>query len=126
MQFLPQDLTLDRLHGSYEVNINDLKCTICQNVLWQPIACQNCEVAYRLACINQWLAIRPGECRNGCQKFLERQCPRFIMQQLGRLQFNCAYSSQGCDQVHYTSRKNEKNFIDIIRILLSLIEDYSI
>ena len=105
MEFSPQSLTVERLHGSYEVNINDLKCSICKNVLWQPIACQNCEVANCLACINQWLADYPGRCRNGCQKFLERQCPRFIMQQLIRLQFKCAYASQGCDQVYDTSKK---------------------
>ncbi|CAF4242222.1 unnamed protein product, partial [Rotaria sp. Silwood2] len=99
MESIQHGLPIERIDGSCEFDINDLKCNICANILWQPIACKNCETAFCSTCINQWLAENSGICRNECQEFLQRQCPRLIMQQLARLHFKCVNALYGCDQV---------------------------
>ncbi|CAF3329917.1 unnamed protein product [Rotaria socialis] len=99
MESVQPGLSVDRIQGHCELDINDLKCDICTKILWQPVACRNCEVAFCSTCINQWLAQNSGVCRKNCREFVQRSCPRFIVQQLSRLQFTCQNSLQGCDQV---------------------------
>ncbi|CAF1611576.1 unnamed protein product [Rotaria sp. Silwood1] len=99
METVHLGLPVERIDGACEFEINDLKCNICKNVLWQPIACKNCEIAFCSTCINQWLAENSGICRNDCREFVQRQCPRLIVQQLSRLHFKCENSPHGCEQV---------------------------
>ncbi|CAF3953833.1 unnamed protein product [Rotaria magnacalcarata] len=99
MESVQPGLSVDRIEGHCEMDINDLKCDICTKILWQPVACRTCEVAFCSGCINQWLAQNSGVCRKNCREFVQRSCPRFIVQQLSRLQFKCQNSLQGCDQI---------------------------
>lgn len=94
-----EGLSIERIKGAHELDLNDLKCDICKQILWQPVACKNCEIPFCSTCINQWATNNSESCRNNCQEFIQRPCPRFIIQQLARLHFKCANSSHGCDQV---------------------------
>ena len=92
-------LPSSRVRAPPSVNIDHLKCSICHDVLWKPVACQSCETPFCSTCINRWLANNPSRCPNQCERYTERKCPPFIAKLLAELQTVCVYQSRGCQQV---------------------------
>jgi len=91
-------LSSERVRGP-PVNVDLLACSICQDVLWKPVACQSCETPFCSSCINRWLTNNPNKCPNRCETFTERKCPPFIAALLAQLPITCFYQSKGCQKV---------------------------
>ncbi|CAF0772257.1 unnamed protein product [Adineta ricciae] len=79
--------------------MNDIHCsTICENVLWKPVSCQQCETHFCLKCITKWLEKNPNQCPLRCDTFVQRPCSKFIARQLAKLQIVCVYQPNGCNE----------------------------
>ncbi len=91
-------LSSNRVCGPPGVNIIDLECNICHDILWKPVACQTCETPFCSACVNQWVNSN-SNCPNGCKVYIERKCPPFVTKLLAHLQTTCFYQSKGCPEV---------------------------
>lgn len=89
----------ERIRGPSGINLNDLECCICRDLLWKPIACQTCETPFCASCINQWLSNNPNKCPNRCETFIERKCPPFVAKLLAQLQVICLYQMNGCKEI---------------------------
>lgn len=93
-------LASERVQHPTDIDLNDLHCsTICENVLWKPVSCQQCETHFCTSCINKWLLKNPHQCPLRCDSFIQRPCSRFIAKQLAKLQITCIYESNGCNKV---------------------------
>ena len=92
-------LSSSRVSGSSATSIDLLECSICQELLWKPVACQFCETPFCSACINKWLASNPKTCPNRCESYIERRCPPIIAKLLSQLQINCSNQDSGCPEV---------------------------
>ncbi|CAF1247441.1 unnamed protein product [Rotaria sordida] len=93
-------LATERVQCSTTTDLNDLVCsTICENILWKPVACQQCETHFCSMCIRQWLNKNSNQCPMRCDKFIERSCSKFIAKRLAQLQIICIYQPNGCNEV---------------------------
>ena len=93
-------LITERVRSSIDVDLNDVHCsTICENVLWKPVSCQQCETHFCLMCIRKWLEKNPNQCPLRCDTFVQRPCSKFIARQLAKLQIVCIYQPNGCIEV---------------------------
>jgi hypothetical protein len=110
------------LHG---VILDDVQCEICHDLLWKPISCDMCESLFCAAGIRRWLAENPNKCPNRCESFVEHKCPRFVRQQLARLQLACKYEATGCTQVrNQCSRELITRFLRVFRSLAMTLLNY--
>lgn len=96
---LESKLSLDRIHALVGVDVDDITCTICRNILWKPIACQLCETPFCTICITKWLNQSQHVCPMRCSKFIQRSCPKFVLNKLSKLQMVCCYHLSGCKEV---------------------------
>ena len=93
-------LVIERVQRSAQLDLSELHCsTICENILWKPVACQQCETHFCLMCIQKWLSKNPNQCPMRCNGFIERPCSKFIIRQLARLEVICIYQTNGCNEV---------------------------
>lgn len=93
-------LASERIQSAAQVDLNELTCsTICENILWKPVSCQQCETHFCLMCIRKWLHKHPNQCPMRCASFVERPCSKFVARQLAKLQITCAYQPNGCQEV---------------------------
>lgn len=92
-------LTNERVQCSTPIDLNELQCsTICENILWKPVACQHCETHFCLSCIEKWLRKNPNQCPMRCESYIQRPCSKVIARQLAKLQVICIYQSNGCNE----------------------------
>ncbi|CAF1017321.1 unnamed protein product [Adineta steineri] len=98
METKSQNSLLNRIQVTSGVNVEDLECIICTNLLWKPIACNNCDGLYCSECIKSWLVQSPGNCPQ-CQNYAERRCSPFVIKQLAKLQFACINQPNGCPEI---------------------------
>jgi hypothetical protein len=94
-----ESISSSRVRGPPSANVDFLECSICQDLLWKPVACQSCETPFCSTCINRWLTNNPKKCPNHCETYIERKCPPFIVKLLAQLQISCSYEEQGCKEV---------------------------
>ena len=81
---------------------SELLCTICQNILWKPVACFTCQNTFCANCIQTWISKQiscptvtcPFHCR-----FQEKRAPPILNSFLSRLQISCAYAPNGCREI---------------------------
>lgn len=93
-------LASERVRCSTIIDLHDLHCsTICEDVLWKPVACQQCETHFCLKCILKWLEVNPNQCPLRCESFVQRSCSKFIARQLAKLHIICIYHPNGCNEV---------------------------
>ena len=93
-------LATERIQSAANVDLSDLHCSaICENVLWKPISCQQCETLFCSRCITKWLTENPNRCPLRCENFIQRTCSKFIVKQLSKLQVTCIYQPNGCSEV---------------------------
>ncbi|CAF1214819.1 unnamed protein product [Adineta steineri] len=87
--------------GQYSGLGSELICSICHNVLWKPVACSTCENAFCVKCIRSWTDKQidyRATCPFNCV-FKEKRVPPILNSLLSKLQFYCAYASNGCEQL---------------------------
>ncbi|CAF3544075.1 unnamed protein product [Rotaria sp. Silwood1] len=79
-----------------------LICSICQNILWKPVACVTCENAFCRGCIQTWAnkqkQPRQVTCPFNCM-FQEKRAPPILNILLSKLRIYCVYAPNGCGQV---------------------------
>jgi len=115
--YYDHDVGTDRIQNPSEIDIEDIQCTICSNVLWKPVACQSCETPFCSTCISRWIEKNPNVCPMKCDGYKERACPRFVIKQLAKAQFFCIHRSNGCNQVNYLHTHAQKfTFLVLKRI----------
>ncbi|CAF1344006.1 unnamed protein product [Adineta steineri] len=98
METKPQNSLLKRIQGTSGADVEDLECIICTDLLWKPIACNNCDSLYCSQCIKNWLVKSPENCPH-CQNYAERRCSPFVIKQLAKLQFACINQPNGCPEI---------------------------
>jgi hypothetical protein len=93
-------LATERVRCSTAIDLHDLHCsTICEDILWKPVACQQCETHFCSKCIAKWLDVNPNQCPLRCDNFIQRPCSKFIARQLAKLEVICIYQPNGCAEV---------------------------
>ncbi|CAF3296634.1 unnamed protein product [Rotaria socialis] len=93
------ELSVERIRGPPTIDFDDITCLICTNIVWKPVACQTCETPFCSTCIIKWLSRSEDACPMRCDKFIQRSCPRFILNKLSKLQITCIYQMNGCKEV---------------------------
>lgn len=77
----------------------ELLCSICQNVLWKPVACATCENSFCVSCLRTWTNKQKlsgnAACPFNC-KLKEKRAPPILNSFLSKLQIRCAYAPNGC------------------------------
>jgi len=89
----------NRVQGLSRIDLDDICCPICHNLLWKLVACQSCETHFCLAYINQWLETNPRKCPMRCDRYIERPRSRSIIKQLAKLKIDCIHQPNGCEEV---------------------------
>ena len=77
----------------------ELICSICQNILWKPVACARCENAFCGECIRTWLDTNKQVGKKTCPfhcHFQEKRPPPILNSLLSKLRIGCAYAPKGC------------------------------
>ncbi|CAB3999615.1 E3 ubiquitin- ligase NRDP1 [Paramuricea clavata] len=76
-------------------------CSICYNVLKEPMMCSNNEHIFCRGCITEHLTVNSHTCPE-CNEDLTietlRRAPRLVNNYLSELKINCSYSSRGCSE----------------------------
>jgi hypothetical protein len=76
-------------------------CSICYNVLKEPMMCRNNEHIFCRGCITEHLTVNSHTCPE-CNEDLTvetlRRAPRLVSNYLSELKINCTYSSRGCQE----------------------------
>ncbi len=90
---------------------DELLCTVCRNVVWKPVYCNQCACIFCYKCRPQtgffsristfFGAERPRHGRNNCDNFEEVQVPTRITTGLSKLRVRCAYEQNGCRMLLY-------------------------
>ena len=76
-------------------------CSICYNVLKEPVMCRNNEHIFCRGCITIHLTENSRKCPECNEKLTVetlRQAPRLVNNYLSELRINCDYSSRGCHE----------------------------
>ncbi|CAF0796128.1 unnamed protein product [Adineta steineri] len=64
-------LASERVESSTDIDLSDVHCsTICENILWKPVSCQQCETHFCSKCITKWLTKNPNQCPLRCDSFV--------------------------------------------------------
>ncbi|CAF1477592.1 unnamed protein product [Adineta steineri] len=92
-------LAPDRVRNPSGTHLEDLNCLICHNILWKPVACQQCKAYFCSACIRKWLTDGRIDCPLGRETYIERACSRLVNTPLSKLQIACIYESNGCREI---------------------------
>ena len=102
----PEKSLSERVKDKAGANLDDLECSICDDLVWKPIACTHCEMSFCSKCIRPWLAANPAVCPNRCPSFVERRCPPITVRQLARLQLTCENLPNGCEKVRFNLKRS--------------------
>ena len=110
--YLP-GISQDRITNSkdYQKQIERLTCSICLHVLWKPVCCSICQIAYCDACITKWINNNNNlKCPNKCL-FIKSKASPYLNQILSDLTIKCRYSNLGCKEIFYYDEieKHEKS-----------------
>ena len=97
---LEPQLPLDRVQ-SIDLVREVVQCCLCHGLLWQPVACENCETPFCSKCIQTIHAIK-SESVSRSHRFLlykERRCPQSITHILTNLKITCRYKPNECTEI---------------------------
>lgn len=89
----------------------ELICTICLEIVFDPVMCSNCENLFCKVCIKRLLS-KTNKCPNQCQ-FSEKEKNIMLKKLLNRIEFKCMYFKCGCTAlVSYADFLNHINKCD--------------
>ena len=88
-------------HSRFEKDVDEnFHCSICYNVLKEPMMCRNNEHVFCLPCISEHLKVNSQTCPE-CNEHLSDDTlrrPRVLNNYLSKLKINCDYASRGCPE----------------------------
>jgi hypothetical protein len=64
-------LLSNRIPDSTQIDIQDLLCSICLDIVWQPIVCGSCQRFFCSKCLNDWLTHPRTKCPMRCETFIQ-------------------------------------------------------
>ena len=76
-------------------------CSICYNVLKEPVMCRNNEHIFCRGCITEHLTVNSHTCPECNEELTEetlRRAPRVLTNYLSELKIKCEYSNRGCQE----------------------------
>ncbi|CAF1454080.1 unnamed protein product, partial [Didymodactylos carnosus] len=82
-----------------------ITCSVCLQVLWKPMTCEECENSYCTDCITQWLKQqqamnRKHTCPNSnCEFKQKNKIPSLLVQLLSQLRVKCVNTINGCKEL---------------------------
>ena len=102
MASLPAEDKYGHDDGRFERAIDaHFHCSICYNVLKEPMMCINNEHIFCRCCITEHLTVNSHTCPE-CKQELTvetlRRAPRLVTNYLSELKINCDYSDRGCHE----------------------------
>jgi len=88
----------------------NLICSICQSILWKPVACKACLNHFCKSCISKWLPNK-NTCPTCREAYKESRPAPIIINLVSKLQFTCKNKQNGCEvKISYdTLEKHEKD-----------------
>jgi hypothetical protein len=96
-------LTIDSISSDLLVSkefLDEVTCAICLQILYNPVACKQCNNPFCKNCITDWTA-RSNTCPNRCN-YQEAQINPFAKKLLDKLKLKCTNHIEGCsEQIHY-------------------------
>jgi hypothetical protein len=76
-----------------------VECCLCHGLLWQPVACKECETPFCSKCIQEFHATKSESvCPHCCSPYIGRN-PLAITRILTTLNVICRYKSNGCAEI---------------------------
>ena len=116
--------------GEYDSNADLLTCMICQNILWKPVSCKNCENSFCSRCIETWIEKQGNRSQKQCPfdcSYEQKRAPPVLNNLLSKLQIICSYAPRGCRQIlsydqldaHENSCEYERTPCSICNLLVS-------
>ena len=79
--------------------LEDLKCPICLNLLWDPIGCNYCKNYFCRGCISHWIETSPQKNCPKCKKIYQSIQPfPLLLSLLSNINITCKFKSHGCIQ----------------------------
>lgn len=96
-------IDIDALSKNYLNFACLFECPICNNFIYNPIACSMCEGLFGEKCLDEWLKKNTDKscptCRNS--PFVPKKMNRMLKQQLESCNFNCKYAPKCSKQITY-------------------------
>lgn len=89
-------LNLSDLFVGNEKLLDFHKCSICKDILKNPVGCTNCESHYCLICVEQ-LPPKSYPCHNSCN-FIQTKPSKILLDLLDLLKFKCVNVKNGCEE----------------------------
>lgn len=91
-------IDLERIQNDKGGLVDELCCTICQGLLWNPTSCSSCQHLFCKSCIETWLHSNPSSCPFRCSPYEAKRAPPHIHSLLSRLSIRCRNSLYGCTE----------------------------
>ena len=82
----------------YQDMAEDMICIICQNIVRNPILCNECNGLFCHPCINKWNSNYPS-CPACRKKFKEKNLPKNFINIINKIKLFCQFSYKGCDKI---------------------------
>ena len=77
----------------------EIICSICLDVVWDPISCGKCTSPFGKSCINKWFQLKQNKCPKNCTSFEKSEFSLILKRMINKIEFNCLYKSVGCKEV---------------------------
>ncbi|CAF4161494.1 unnamed protein product [Adineta steineri] len=93
--YLSKDRITDLAHAELTV------CSLCNGLLWLPVACEKCETSFCTSCIKTWRieAEDPRLCPKCSTEYIQRPCPGAITHVLSTFNIICHHKPHGCSAI---------------------------
>lgn len=88
-----------RVNDKTMTHIQGLLCSICLDILCEPVTCQTCQAIFCKKCVDGWLENYTLTCPMLCEKYMPGSCPEAVIKNLSQLQVSCSFSPRGCKNV---------------------------
>lgn len=90
-------ISQEQLSENHKTIGNDKICSICLEIVLNPVMCSKCENLFCNDCITKFLK-NSNKCPNRCF-FIEKEKNRMLKNILDILEFKCFYFKNGCSKI---------------------------
>jgi len=75
----------------------ELVCSICLDIVWEPISCKVCTSPFGSKCLNNWFKYNK-KCPKQCE-YEPAEFSLLLKRLVNKIQFYCLYKTDGCQEV---------------------------